>query len=290
MTTTKDNAVVCAYGPSKTGKTTDCLYSFPRGLFLAQPGALKPSENVVGYTPKSELVQTIPEATALILKQKKGEFDALVVDDFSLLAENTIAIAERKASGLKMWGVLRDWLIEFRQAARYAGMHVVCNAHESAPKVVNNASLRGGPKLPGRMVEDFPAICDLVIRAAPEPDRKGWPYGYRCSGNDANYITGDRHGVTPDHAPMNLAEILRAAGYAVRRAPGLEWQDEVVESLTQLFEKNPNVDQVELMRAVVGKMREKGRSDIHIRWVLRDALDRMNLRLANSNPLAAFGL
>jgi hypothetical protein len=138
------------------------------------------------------------------------------------------------------------------------------------------------------MVEDFPAICDLVIRAAPEPDRKGWPYGYRCSGSDTNYITGDRHGVTPDHAPMNLAEILRAAGYVVRRAPGLEWQDEVVATLTDLFGKTAPEQHRDLMVAIVAKMREKGRSDIHIRWVLRDALDRNNLKLANANVLAGF--
>ena len=42
-------AVVATYGPSGIGKTTDLLYSFPHGLFVAPPGALKPAEKVVGF-------------------------------------------------------------------------------------------------------------------------------------------------------------------------------------------------------------------------------------------------
>ena len=207
------HAVVATYGPSGVGKTTDLLYSFPNGFFVAPPGALKPAYHVVGHVPKSGEAQTIMDATALVkAKAKEGKFDAVIVDDFSLLAESTVNVLEKKLSGFKLWGGIRDAVLDFRDTARHAGLHVILTAHESTPRTVNGTFIRGGPRLPGRLPEDVPTACDLVLRAATDPNRRGWHAIYRCTIDDPNWVSKDRHGVTPDRAPMNVAEILRMAG------------------------------------------------------------------------------
>lgn len=284
------NCVAAVYGPSGAGKTADMLYSFPRGLFIAPPGALKPAYNVVGFVPASVEVGTIMEATELLKKHaKSGEYDAIVADDFSLLAEQTVAQLEKKNSGFTLWGKVRDAVLEFRDTARHVGMHVILTAHESAPKTTNGAFIRGGPKLPGKLPEDVPGVCDIVLRAAADPTRRGWHGCYRCTVDDASWVTKDRHGVTPDRAPMNLGEIMRLAGYTLRRAPGLEWQDEVVAGLSEALmgATGPGQDKA-LLTAWSDQLRAAGHHDLHIRWALRDALDRVSLTRAKANVLGMY--
>jgi hypothetical protein len=283
------HAVVATYGPSGVGKTTELLYSFPNGFFVAPPGALKPAYHVVGHVPASGEAQTIMDATALVKSTAKaGKHDAVIVDDFSLLAESTVNVLEKKLSGFKLWGGIRDAVLEFRDVARHAGLHVILTAHESAPRTMNGTFIRGGPKLPGRLPEDVPTACDLVLRAATDQNRRGWHAVYRCTIDDPNWVTKDRHGVTPDRAPMNTAEILRMAGYTIRRAPGLEWQEELVTVLSQALVESPAAEEKALMAAAVDMCREHTENDLHVRWVMRDALDRAALIRARSNVLNMF--
>ena len=146
------NAVIAIYGPSGAGKTTDLLYSFPNGIFIAPPGAIKPAHKVVGHVPESTEAATIMEATELVKKLGQNKkYDAIIVDDFSLLAEQTVAALEKKLSGFKLWGEMRNVVLAFRDTARRAGMHVVLTAHESTPRTVNGTFIRGGIMLPGRL-------------------------------------------------------------------------------------------------------------------------------------------
>lgn len=283
-----DKAVVALYGPSGVGKTTDLLYSFPTGLFVAPPGALKPADHVVGFVPESIEAATIMDATKIVKDHGKStKYDAIIVDDFSLLSEATVNVLEKKHTGFKLWGALRDAVLDFRDTARHAGLHVVLTAHESTPRTVSGTFVRGGPRLPGRLPEDLPTACDLVLRAAYDGTRRGWHAVYRCTIDDTQWITKDRHGVTPDKAPMNTAEILRAAGYQIRRAPGLEWQEELVEVLaTALY--MPGSDEKALMQEAVELCREKTQNDLHVRWVMRDALDRAAIRRAHRDVLQMY--
>lgn len=283
-----EKAVVVTYGPSGIGKTTDLLYSFPHGLFVAPPGALKPAEKVVGYVPDSDEAANIMEATALVKKYAQGsKYDAVIVDDFSLLAESTIAVLEKKLTGFKLWGALRDVVLDFRNTARHAGLHVVLTAHESTPRTVSGSFIRGGPRLPGRLPEDLPTACDVVLRAAFDSSRRGWHAVYRCTIDDPSWVTKDRHGVTPDKSPMNVGEILRMAGYEIRRAPGLEWQEQLVEVLAKAIVENPN-DEATLMQEAIEMGREKTDNDLHIRWLMRDAVDRAALLRAKANPFQMY--
>jgi hypothetical protein len=283
-----DLAVVVNYGPSGVGKTTDLLYSFPTGFFIAPPGALKPAHHVVGFVPASGEAATIMDATKLLKETAKaGKFDAVIVDDFSLLAESTINSLEKKLTGFKLWGAIRDHVLEFRDTARHVGMHVIMTAHESTPRMSNGTFIRGGPRLPGRLPEDLPTACDIVLRASVDSNRRGWHAVYRCTIDDPNWVTKDRHGVTPDKAPMNTAEILRAAGYEIRRAPGLEWQEGIVEALAQALLEAP-AEEKALMGEAVNLCADHSENPLHTRWVMRDALDRATLRRARQNVLDIF--
>jgi hypothetical protein len=287
-----DPAVVAIYGPSGIGKTTDLLYSFPRGFFIAPPGAIKPAHNVVGFVPDSDTTcTTIEQATAKLktLASKRGQYDAVIVDDLSILAEQTVASLEAggKLEGLKLWGKVRETLLDFRNTARHLGLHVILTAHESTPRTAQGAFLRGGPKLPGRMPEDLPTTCDSVLRAAYEPNKRGWHAVFRCTVDDPSWVTKDRHGIVGDKGPMNTGEFLRAAGYTIRRAPGLEWMEELVETLAQALLEAPK-DEAALVKEAIRICGESTDNPLHTRWVLRDSLDRAAFRRTQQNALNMF--
>jgi len=312
----KQPATGAAYGPSRVGKTTDLLYSFPRGFFIAVPAALKPSVNVVGFDIDPNAIyeaRGVEDATKKVLEVAKlkgtdggPRYDAVIVDDLTFLAEQTFSTLEQKLSGFKLFGALRDAIIDLRNASRSGNMHFFANAHESPPSMKNGGYIRGGPKLPGKLPEDFPAAFDLVLRAAYDSGRPGWPAVYRCLPHDTAYISGDRHGLTPEIAPMNIGEILRAAGYSLRRAPGLDWMDGVAETVALSLLERPSDEKNILTNATRfilqthyadvwndGKNApeaRKNRAMAHVRWVLRDGRDRALLRAARRQPLAAYGV
>ena len=283
-----EKSVTVTYGPSGMGKTTDLLYSFPTGLFVAPPGAIKPAYHVVGFVPAHVEAKTIMDATKIVEEHaKKGKYDSIVVDDFSLLADSTIAQLEKKHTGFKLWGALRDVVLDFRDTARHAGMHVIMTAHESTPRTINGVFVRGGPKLPGRLPEDVPTACDLVLRASFDQTRRGWHGVYRCTIDDPSWVTKDRHGVTPDRAPMNVAEILRSAGYTIERAPGLEWQEGIVDALATAMASDP-ANESSYVEQAKELCAEHTENSLHVRWVMRDALDRAVLIRAKSDVLDMF--
>jgi len=278
--THKVPAFVCVYGRSGIGKTTDAGYSFPRGLFLAAPGALKPLHSLCGYAPSEMEVRTMDEATrALASAKQQGGFDSVIVDDFSFLAEQTFAAHEKSWSGYKLFGKLRDSVLAFRDAARFAGLHVIVNCWERSPKIREDGyRLRGGPDLTGKLPEQLPAMCDLVLRADLDPQRKGWPGVYRVNGGQ-DYVGKDRDDGTPSPAPMNLGEILRHNGYAVSRLPALEWQEPVVEQIaSSLTQSDPKNDVNTLEQVYAHLLTEH--DPRHARWTVRDGWHRAQLRRA----------
>lgn len=283
-----DPAFVLTYGPSGSGKTTDCGYSFPNGLFLAARGALKSVSAVCGYTPAQVEVQTIDEATQTILElQKKGgQYDSVVIDDFSFLAEQQFASIEKKFSrssnAFAKWGALRDCVINFRNAARYCRFHVILNCWEKGPKSNNDGTrTRGGPMLSGKLPESVPAMCDIVLRCGTEPMRKPWTGVYKCE-QSPNYVMKDRTDVVSrlGTAPMNLAEILRAGGYKVSRLQNLEWQEDFVEKVAEELLKGDGSQDSVVANEFFGKLKSNGVDARIARWTLRDALDRAVIRRA----------
>lgn len=282
-------ALVLTYGPSGSGKTTDSGFAFPNALFIASRGSLTSISSECGYEPKMVDAQTIDEATAR-LREASNKVDAVVVDDYSFLAEQTFADYEKKYSGFKMWGALRDATLAFRNAARYAGCHVMLNCWEQAPKTRTDGSfLRGGPMLSGRLPEQMPAMCDLVLRCGHDSMRKPWTGTYKCE-YSPRYVQKDRFGIcyALSPAPMNLGEILRAAGYSISRRPDLPWQEEVVEQFSQELLSTSSSAFVKTANDLYGKLVSAGIDPIAARWTLRDAADRTVIRRALNNRNARF--
>lgn len=282
----RDPVLVCQYGPPKLGKTVATGYAFPRAVFLAAPGALGSIVRVCGYVPKAVNVSTIEEATELIVEiGKSGKYDTVVVDDFSFMSEQTFSLYEKKYSGYKLWGELRDDGLNFRDKARYAGVNVILTCWEQGPKRKENGTMvRGGPQLSGRLPEQIPALCDLVLRATHEPKQRPWPVVYRCA-PDPSYIMGDRLDVVSaiDPAPMNLGEIFRAGGMEVARHPGMPNQESQVETLANVFARN--LGDEALVNEVYSDLLAAKVPVLEARWTVRDALDRALIRveLAESN-------
>ena len=283
-------AVICTYGPSGIGKTTDNGYSFPQALFAAAPGALNSIRTTCGYEPKqTNGVNTIMDATKLI-EAIQGKVSVVVFDDFSFLAEQTFQYLEkdRGLSGFKLWGELRDATLEFRNKSRYCGITVVLNCWIQPPKTnAQGKKIRGGPKLSGNLPEAVPAMCDVVLQAAYEAQRRPWGAVYRCVPEGA-YTMKDRFNVATlcDPAPMNLGELMRAAGYDLPRHPDLPHQEEQVEAIAQKLTGDPDEDAA-LVNTIYAELLRNNVPVLFARWTLRDALDRAVIRrsMAHANSM-----
>jgi hypothetical protein len=279
---TGEPVVVCTYGPSGIGKTTDMGYSFPRALFLAAPGALNSIQSVCGYSPQRAFVATIQQATEVIEQVgQEGKFRTVVIDDFSFMAEQTFSELEssKKYTGFKLWGKMRDIALAFRDKSRYSGVNVILNCWEQPPKTRENGQkMRGGPQLSGKLPEQIPALCDVVLRATIEKRRKPWPATYRCA-PDPTYVMKDRFNVATlcDPAPMNLGEILRAAKIAVPRHPDLGEQENQVQTISKSLSGKVAEDET-LVNELYTSLLKSGVSSLHARWTLRDAVDRATIR------------
>lgn len=278
--TTPEPFVILSYGVAGIGKTVDQGYSFPTALFVAAPGALNSIKAVCGYIPSQTEVKNISEATALVKKvSDKGSYKSIVFDDFSFISEMTFAELEnKKLTGYKLWGELRDQMLNFRDVSRYCGINVIMNAWESPSKIKNGVRVRGGPQLPSNLPESIPALCDMVLRAVQEPARKPWPAAYLCS-NDPGYVMKDRFHIASmvNPAPMNLAELIRASGRKVERLPHLGWQEEMVEKISTELSGVPATDAPKV-KDYFKKVREAGAVPEVAIWTLRDAIDRAVIR------------
>ena len=293
----REPVLALSYGPSGIGKTTDSGLSFPNALFIAAPGALQSIRNVAGYEPLVETAVTIPDVTKLIntigsykAKGQDTKIDAIVADDFSYLAEQTFAQLEKKFNGFRLWGELRDAIIDFRNASRFAKVHIIVNCWEQAPKdKPGGARVKGGPMLSGNLPEQVPAMFDMVLRCGLDPMRKPWPGIYQCVA-DPNYTMKDRLNIaTVCHpAPMNMAELIRAADYTVSRHPDLHWQEEIVEKIAQQMLAEGAGRDKDIANACYTDLVKNGVRPPHARWTLRDALDRTVIRRAKASKDAQF--
>lgn len=277
-----ENIVVGHYGPSGIGKTCDLGYSFPNALFIAAPGALQSIENVCGYEPARLQLPTIMAASELIPEISR-QYKQIVFDDFSFLCERTASVLEGKYKGFAFWGKLRDVVLEFRDKCRFAKVDLVAiSCWEKGPKVntENGARTRGGMDLPSKMPEQVPALCDMVLRGTHDPQRIPWPAVYRCYlGGD--YVMKDRFDIATrcDPAPMNMAELLRAAKVEVPRHEMYPNQEAEVQAISEHLSGDFKTD-VDTVNAVYKTLIEAGTSATEARWTLRDALDRATIRRA----------
>jgi len=274
------------YGPSKTGKSTATGAAGAGGLFIAQTGGLLPLKKFLGLEKVNAKTASGVQEAGDIVAKAAGKFPTIVVDDFSLLTEVTVTALEKKHSFGEMWRNLRSQVLFMRDSARYAtskGTHVFFNCHMAPPKTSSGKYVRGGPKLPGQLPEQFASFADVVAKVEYEETAAPWKYVFR-TGPNPEYVSGDRLDIFPDPAPMNLGEAMRASGYELARPKGLEWMEDIAEKSSQLvLEKG-----VENWRDTLKKVGEKlvGQKDLrHVRWVLQDSLHRAVIKNAGESIL-----
>jgi len=276
----QDPAFVCIYGASGFGKTVDVGYAFPNAVYYAKRGGTKSIVSVCGYQPALIAHSTI-DAVVKDIPQiaKHGKYDAIVVDEFDFLAEDTLSMLEKKFTGFKLFGELRKAVTTFRNTARDCGLHVVVTCLEKPPKTKEDGTKqRGGPALTGDLPEKLPAMCDLVLRTGKDPLRRPWPGVYRLDQNNSEWVTKDRDNNTPDTAPMNLGEILRAGGYVLSRHPSVPWQEEFVETLAAKLVAATPAEDTATITEFYGKLLESKVAPNFAVWTVRDAWDRALLR------------
>lgn len=303
------------YGDSGTGKSTACVYAFPKGFFVGPRGGVtKIGITVVGYVPRSDegevydldmLADAIPKIASL-------GCEALIVDDLSVLAERTFRKIQGQQKGggeknkYKVYQDIADLCFYIRDECRRLNMHAAMNAHAMSAFVDNGVRWTGRPALPGKLApKHFPPVCDSVLRAvvlpppiagiqAPTTERDvaaPWPGVFRNSPLDPDWYTKCRHD-TPDRTPMNLGEILRDAGYKLSRAPGLEWQDEMVElAAKHILDGNAEAAVLpwvyEQSALVLKSVPRDVWPKIH-RWTRSDVLARVWLRRNKAQAFAQF--
>jgi len=291
-----DPAFVIVYGELKAGKTSDLLAAFPGAIFIAAPGALAPSESLWGMAqPKALDLETFRDVREYAEKNAKPG-GSLVVDDATLIADRTEAYFSKKGlGGYDLWGAIRNEALLLRDSLRRRGCHVAFSMHAVSAEMKDGVRLKGGPALRGSARSSVPAAADFLLRAeirgAFDASAVGWNYCYRTAPHP-DWLQGSRYS-TPDHAPMNLGEIMRHAGFKLPRAAGLDWQEGIAEKVAgALAGKLGNGAWVkEVSTAAFGAaLKLAGNREAHAAWAVRDGIDRAVLRAARSPLARSMGL
>lgn len=304
----RDASVICICGKTGSGKTVDAVASFPRAMYFALTRELKPAITVLGYHPPMvHVVKTLYDValgvdTLLEYRAKKDAgalwHNAVVVDDLTVMAYQTeqalregVTVKGRgnvHPSGWNLWTEQRNMLLvlifHIAERCRQAGIHLVVNGHFRVART-NNAgkALRGGIDLPTDLTESFTAGTDLSAVIEDEPERLWHPTVFQVRNFHPSFATKNRYGIL-DKAPANTAEILRAAGYHLPRAPGQEQYEEHVEKLAQFvgqYMASYPYTRVNVQKVIAGPMAELAqlvKNPLLVRWLVRDAIDRAYLR------------
>jgi len=276
----QEGVLICIYGPSKGGKTVASAAVGATGTFICDPSGLLSARKFLGLDSLKVIdASTVPTAIeGMRTVLASGTEPSIVIDDFSLMVEATINEYESSKGKGAMWNALIRDVMEIRDVAREAatrGTIVIFNCHEQPPRTSSGKFVRGGPSLPGQLPEKFSSMVDVIGRVVFEPTAAPWKYQL-CFEPQPNYVCGDRLGVFPNKAPMNIAEGLRHAGYAVPYPEGMEWMPGIVEKLSQKILEEGIAQWRPLLATSFEKL--SGSKPTHqIRWVLQDALHRATL-------------
>lgn len=294
-------ALVLAYGPSGSGKTCDLVYSFPRALFIASPGALIPAQTVCGYKPaRISTAKTLEDAMTIVEQEvekmkKSGRrtYDGFVMDDGSLMSDATAAALEQTVVGKSdnkyaFWASMRKTLLRLRDMMSYAGVHFLMNCHERPPHTDEKKGwVPGGPMLPGTMPADMPKSFSAVLRTV-YVGPPGWPNAYAVERDESQYVTKNRYHLY-GNLPMNVGEMLRlfyGAGedqpLSIRRLASLPWQEEMVEKIAGLLRGlDPTSEEHQRRRIQIrfDLLKKFPNADPkHIEWTRRDGIARAVLK------------
>lgn len=285
---------IMGYGPPKKGKTTDLVRTWQRFIAFGDPTPILQAADVwtgiSPFVPKTEILN-LRDATAYLRmvanRREAGkpvQFDAAGFDDFSLACDEEYRLICEEISGRNGFArvnALRDAIIEYRRAARLAGLHLHHNAHVAEPDR-KEGKIMGGPRMPIKTTRDWiPVIATTVLYITADPKRQGdFRVSAYCDPSDQDFLHGDRLHVAPFRGPVNTGEFLRAAGYTIPRHPRLEalGAESLVEKIAvALLSGKPREETYQ--KVFTHLMDKCGLDDIRLfEWLFQDAQDRAEIR------------
>lgn len=278
---------IALYGTPKLGKTTDILFAFPeRTLWFADAQALWPSLGVVGWAPARDNVVQVTTLTDAVNALKKlggkaGVYDAIVFDDTSLMAKATIlALQAATTNKYDAWSKLDSLFGELISLARAMKAHIVFSGHE-APADPEKGRPMGTFQLPSyQLALSLPAICSMVFRVVRDPLRSDPPAAYAgpTDPSSRGWVVGDRTGILRSaNLPVNLAELLRATGYDIRRPA--QWHDAIEKAVTDACAAvEQGYAPAEVGGYYVRQGVAEGWTEHMLQWFVRDFRDRRQIR------------
>lgn len=308
------------YGPSDSGKSTSLVSAFPMGYFVGpRGGPTKPAQSVYGLKPAARAVKNLEQFDAQLEWAAKKGFDALVSDDLSIASDSTFREAEKDApigrsgnvDGFYAYDLVTDFLMAMRDKALGYPMHVFIVGHEknSFTDKKTGKFYLGTIELPGKYASiHIPPACDGVYRAEKTNAfglgpglMSPWNALMRRDPLSAQFFTKCRDD-SPDMLPLNIGELMRANGYKLRRAPGLEWMDDLIEAgFNAVYETDDTAEIAAWLKSQIagifargGRPRWLAPGPIEdgkiVRWVIHDLVSRVLIRQAKHEQMAEYAL
>lgn len=318
----KDPLLALLYGESDGGKSVSLAGAFPRGYFVGpRGGPTRSAQSVYGFKPFAHSISDLDALERALEKAANKGFDALVADDASLIADAAFRAAEAdapvsrnsgNADGFYAYDYVTDRLFTIRDRALQYPVHLFIITHPKQAWTDKKTHIyyKGTCEFPGKKASlAFPPACDAVYRIEKcaayglGPGLMSpWSARIRRDPADTLWFTKCRDD-SPDMLPLNMGELLRANGYVIRRAPGLEWMDALVEAGAQAYYSTE--DQTEaiaqwLLQQVANQFQQGNRppwlapgplEDRKIaRWVIHDVVSRVLIRQAKADFTEQFAL
>ncbi len=307
-------AIFELYGdPGVSGKTTIFLRCFPRALALGRRDAIQTvAQSTSGFSLQPwqiiEGITTLPLLVWFLTDEKSGlkskewqtairthGVNSILLDDASQIFAKSVILWRSEAPddqfyAFKLLDQYLDWI-----SFLFADLGLLCgfSAHKMEPKYDTNRKSRtygkqlsiGGPEVPSsKQAQAVPGWATLVapIRSGESLD-PWWPRVIAVDPADAEtWIAKDRNNVCWADTPANLREILRAAptGYDLPRLPGLEWQDDVADTVAESLKAgHPVNDTIERIFAHYKDYAIPGTpGERHVQWACQDGIARYTIQ------------
>lgn len=215
-------------GPTGVGKSVAVIKATnPESTYwiCAERGALlpavdpniNPSGKIPQHDTATDLARPWEETIAYIRKgmegHKKGIFRTIVLDTISSLADreylrirNADHVTDKYGAANRM---LRTRVLPVVWELLNCGAMIIVLSHDKEPTQIDGILTKGGPRLPGDLLQTVPSLFDIVLRAR----RGAGPDGstmrlIRFDAMDERYTDKDRFGIVKDGDPLDLKRIL----------------------------------------------------------------------------------
>lgn len=295
-----------AYGPPGSGKTIDQCRAFPLGLWVGDEADFRSVVKEIGWGPAKEHLcteaHTLGSLVGLFDKFFPGnnnpkKIPSVVIDELNTIVVRTVSASTRK-DGRQAYKDLNETLTRLFDRFRKlnaVGVHIAWNAHAVRPdfeEIVNPKDQsrtkglldrEGGPEISAQAMRTVAKRSDCLYRIDVDPLLIGRPhpfvyYADHAVGNahsGSNFFQKDRLDLV-QKAPINLAEILRAAGFKIPRPPQIE------AFLEPRVQWAATLDPMLAMQQFIPQVRQPGVPDTVVMWGVGDLYARLEIQKATS--------